>query len=448
MDEKMAKMIFDIHNPASDVVRCPYGKSGIRTQLDSYARAAVNLYGIIELDEFIDIYNSQNPEQVGSGDVYILLLPLVLKKGWYCFYKEYLVHYVFFDDLVLTKYLLEEQRDKPRYIPGKDKFLQYIDEDFTDNQYWENVRLFMYDIFGPGVNTYLSYEEIKEFMIYGRGINKLGHILDKYNLVFDSEKQFERLLNLLMEGKNNTPIWENNGFTPNELIKTARKEERNLYQLPKLENRKIGRNESCPCGSGKKYKKCCLRYNELGSAQLSPEECRLFYEIWFGLMSFVNEEKKVINDIVKPIYPNPINDIKIHKIREVLWENPDLIQEYIQKTELPDEKVEVLNLWRTNYIKDSFFIIEYQREYAVLIGTNDKGENRLYGVKGISNSIANALLKNLPVQIETILLPFKGKIIYDSFLSSLPISFGEGAKNALGAMKEEAEKHGIITNLD
>ncbi len=26
----------------------------------------------------------------------------------------------------------------------------------------------------------------------------------------------------------------------------------------KLENKKIGRNELCPCGSGKKYKKCCL----------------------------------------------------------------------------------------------------------------------------------------------------------------------------------------------
>lgn len=24
------------------------------------------------------------------------------------------------------------------------------------------------------------------------------------------------------------------------------------------EGRKIGRNESCPCGSGKKYKKCCM----------------------------------------------------------------------------------------------------------------------------------------------------------------------------------------------
>ena len=28
---------------------------------------------------------------------------------------------------------------------------------------------------------------------------------------------------------------------------------------PVLEPRKIGRNETCPCGSGKKYKKCCGR---------------------------------------------------------------------------------------------------------------------------------------------------------------------------------------------
>ena len=26
---------------------------------------------------------------------------------------------------------------------------------------------------------------------------------------------------------------------------------------PKLAERKVGRNEPCPCGSGKKYKKCC-----------------------------------------------------------------------------------------------------------------------------------------------------------------------------------------------
>ena len=28
---------------------------------------------------------------------------------------------------------------------------------------------------------------------------------------------------------------------------------------PIINSSKIGRNEPCPCGSGKKYKKCCLR---------------------------------------------------------------------------------------------------------------------------------------------------------------------------------------------
>ena len=30
-----------------------------------------------------------------------------------------------------------------------------------------------------------------------------------------------------------------------------------------MPNKKIGRNDPCPCGSGKKYKKCCLPKNEV-----------------------------------------------------------------------------------------------------------------------------------------------------------------------------------------
>jgi uncharacterized protein YecA (UPF0149 family) len=28
------------------------------------------------------------------------------------------------------------------------------------------------------------------------------------------------------------------------------------------EGKKIGRNDACPCGSGKKYKKCCMAKEE------------------------------------------------------------------------------------------------------------------------------------------------------------------------------------------
>ncbi|HHX32016.1 MAG TPA: SEC-C domain-containing protein, partial [Bacteroidales bacterium] len=30
-----------------------------------------------------------------------------------------------------------------------------------------------------------------------------------------------------------------------------------------IKKEKIGRNDPCPCGSGKKYKKCCLGKDEM-----------------------------------------------------------------------------------------------------------------------------------------------------------------------------------------
>ena len=37
-------------------------------------------------------------------------------------------------------------------------------------------------------------------------------------------------------------------------------------QPVKKEGKKIGRNEPCPCGSGKKYKKCCANKQAAGAA--------------------------------------------------------------------------------------------------------------------------------------------------------------------------------------
>lgn len=43
--------------------------------------------------------------------------------------------------------------------------------------------------------------------------------------------------------------------------KPSKKQQRGVYVNPRTEP-KIGRNEPCPCGSGKKYKKCCALANE------------------------------------------------------------------------------------------------------------------------------------------------------------------------------------------
>jgi uncharacterized protein YecA (UPF0149 family) len=61
---------------------------------------------------------------------------------------------------------------------------------------------------------------------------------------------------------NNTREWYLKGYTSEELFM---QEKQTLRPLPNkkgevisLQTRqKIGRNDPCPCGSGKKFKKCC-----------------------------------------------------------------------------------------------------------------------------------------------------------------------------------------------
>ena len=59
-----------------------------------------------------------------------------------------------------------------------------------------------------------------------------------------TKKQFENVYNIIDKYKNDIPIWIYNGYTKRE-----------ANSMPK--EKKVGRNDPCPCGSGKKYKKCC-----------------------------------------------------------------------------------------------------------------------------------------------------------------------------------------------
>lgn len=101
----------------------------------------------------------------------------------------------------------------------------------------------------------------------------LFDIFNRNEISFKSEKQVSEVMELVMKLANNTRLWENNGHTPNEIFEKMEKP--NLRPLPKerlpcfmnfedmdsankkIGPKKVGRNEPCPCDSGKKYKKCC-----------------------------------------------------------------------------------------------------------------------------------------------------------------------------------------------
>lgn len=72
---------------------------------------------------------------------------------------------------------------------------------------------------------------------------------------FTSMEIANNFLQCIQKLDNNSRLWVLKGNTSQELLK-SRKELIN-YKAEPMKPIKIGRNEPCPCGSGKKYKKCC-----------------------------------------------------------------------------------------------------------------------------------------------------------------------------------------------
>ncbi|HBX23329.1 MAG TPA: hypothetical protein DEF34_06855 [Desulfotomaculum sp.] len=88
-----------------------------------------------------------------------------------------------------------------------------------------------------------------------------------YRLEFPSLEMVQLLTGEVIDLSNNTRMWILKGYTPEELF---HEDKERLLPLPAVAaaetgakvidirtRTKVGRNDPCPCGSGKKYKKCC-----------------------------------------------------------------------------------------------------------------------------------------------------------------------------------------------
>ncbi len=73
------------------------------------------------------------------------------------------------------------------------------------------------------------------------------------SLAFDKEKLYKNMVAAQADWLYNLEQW--NDIYDEETRKRLYKEQKNSTTVRKP--KKIGRNDPCPCGSGKKYKKCC-----------------------------------------------------------------------------------------------------------------------------------------------------------------------------------------------
>lgn len=280
--------------------------------LHDYFDAMANLYGIIPIKKVCEIITEQNKDTI--SEQLVLDFAEIVRHEDQCYSvlgaeelyskaekslpvdRELIAQTTLLFDFEYYYDLSEMQQGKPYYIPPKSKLLKYADRAYYDKtpQTAALAKFIRSDMSGyPDLTFDEIFYEIYTFAqceaddpanIIMMGLSRIGITMDY--------KQIKRFLKIYTELHNNVRMHANRGYTPTELFKLCGKERvqnipvcsadaaigRNIMEngfpydefgdvfaahlksmSKKKPDKKIGPNEPCPCGSGKKYKKCCGR---------------------------------------------------------------------------------------------------------------------------------------------------------------------------------------------
>lgn len=185
--------------------------------------------------------------------------------------------------------LLDEQADKSFYIPSA----QQLDEiccrgyEASALAYKKLEKYFIKELNMPYEHATTWCLQVWANSMDGESPAAIINKMTEAGIEFHGEKQMGELVDLLMDAHNNTRMIENRGHKPIELSgsgfsggmptivpgssKAAELLRESVPYLNKMGilvdldgnavkvEKKIYPNDPCPCGSGKKYKKCCGR---------------------------------------------------------------------------------------------------------------------------------------------------------------------------------------------
>ena len=185
------------------------------------------------------------------------------------------------DQLILKSALINniykdiERRQGGRkfYIPSVEEVMDYSRNGYpTRSASYQKLGKFLMDEMkvSDAVKDQALFFIYKECSMDGR-MSAIMENLGQKGIQFNDE-QLEKFTKLIMDANNNTRMLEFRGYTPNEISgavwpfatgkpHTAMPNSFVPTAMPMqpASTRKIYPNDPCPCGSGKKYKKCCGR---------------------------------------------------------------------------------------------------------------------------------------------------------------------------------------------
>lgn len=180
--------------------------------------------------------------------------------------------------------------------------------------------------------------------------------------------------------------------------------------------------------------------------KLSEQDAKLFFDLMWALQFFVNQKLKILTHVKSLDDYAECSTEKKFGVRKALYADTKLIASFVQENpqNFSEEKLSIVSNWK-NFIEGDFHIERFLKRYTVFI----KGAD-VYGVMALYQGFDELVHRShLPLYVQTVLLPFKGKIVYDGIFQAYKIYFGGGIKRDLRESYMTAKQNNrIIESLD
>jgi len=176
--------------------------------------------------------------------------------------------------------------------------------------------------------------------------------------------------------------------------------------------------------------------------KLSRQDADLFYTLMWPLQFFVHQRLHIVPDVdTLPAYIACPSDHKL-QVRQALYEHVDLIDAFLQENpqHFSEETLALIATWK-HYQAGDFYIERLLKTHAIFIASDDK----VYAVLALHDAFQEMFHhRQPPVFVKAVLLPFKGKIIYDGLLQGYNLFFGRGISSGLKETYLAAKQQGRI----